>query len=98
MCLSWWWYQPVDATLYLKGEMECMVMGKGFHRGFTAAEKTDMGSLEARRVAEGVPTGNFTGNSAASGPFGPISKQETAVPQSLFEQIPTGNYQGKYLG
>src|SRR5450759_3259668 len=36
------WSQPVDATLYLKGEMECMVMGQRFHRGFTAAEKTEL--------------------------------------------------------
>ena len=32
--------QPVDATLYLEGEMECGLMGHRFHRGFTAAEKT----------------------------------------------------------
>src|SRR6202165_4654449 len=37
-----WWSQPVDATLYLKEEMECMVMGQRFHRGFTAAEKTEL--------------------------------------------------------
>src|SRR5207253_9525568 len=29
-------------TLYLTGEMECAVMGHGFHRGFTAAEKTEL--------------------------------------------------------
>jgi hypothetical protein len=23
-----WWSQPVDATLYLKGEMECALMGR----------------------------------------------------------------------
>jgi hypothetical protein len=34
--------QPVDATLYLKGKMECAVMGHRFHRGFTAAEKTEL--------------------------------------------------------
>src|SRR5258706_15875259 len=34
--------QPVDATLYLKGEMECALMGRRFHRGFTAAEKTEV--------------------------------------------------------
>src|SRR3989440_4405586 len=34
--------QPVDATLYLKGEMECALMGQRFHRGFTAAEKTEL--------------------------------------------------------
>jgi len=34
--------QPVDATLYLKGEMECALMGQRFHRGFTATEKTEL--------------------------------------------------------
>src|SRR6266446_6628498 len=34
--------QPVDATLYLEGEMECGLMGHKFHRGFTAAEKTEL--------------------------------------------------------
>src|SRR5712672_1678670 len=36
------WSQPVDATLYFKGEMECAVMGQRFHRGFTAAEKAEL--------------------------------------------------------
>jgi hypothetical protein len=36
------WSQLIDATLYLEEEMECMVMGEGFHRGFTAAEKTEL--------------------------------------------------------
>src|SRR6476646_3509642 len=36
------WSQPVDATLYLKGEMECALMGRRFHRGFSAAEKTEL--------------------------------------------------------
>jgi hypothetical protein len=36
------WSQPVDATLYLAGEMECGLMGHKFHRGFTAAEKTEL--------------------------------------------------------
>src|SRR5882762_9220123 len=34
--------QPVDATLYLEGEMECGLMGRRFHRGFTATEKTEL--------------------------------------------------------
>jgi hypothetical protein len=36
------WSQPIDATLYLEGEMECGLMGHKFHRGFTAAEKTEL--------------------------------------------------------
>jgi hypothetical protein len=31
------WSQPVDATLFLEGGMECGLMGHKFHRGFTAA-------------------------------------------------------------
>jgi hypothetical protein len=37
-----WWSQPVDATLYLKGEMGCALTGQRFSRGFTAAEKTEL--------------------------------------------------------
>jgi hypothetical protein len=35
-------FQPVGATLYLEGEMECGLMGHRFHRGFTAAEKSEL--------------------------------------------------------
>src|SRR3979411_1456045 len=34
--------QPVHATRYLKGEREGGLMGHQFHRGFTAAEKTEL--------------------------------------------------------
>ena len=36
------WSQLVGATLYLEREMECGLMGHKFHRGFTAAEKTEL--------------------------------------------------------
>src|SRR5205814_9423791 len=42
MSVIWGWSQPIDATLYLEGEMECGLMGHKFHRGFTAAEKTEL--------------------------------------------------------
>jgi DNA-binding CsgD family transcriptional regulator len=32
----------LTATLYLEGEIECGLMGHKFHRGFTAAEKTEL--------------------------------------------------------
>src|SRR5436190_20908984 len=48
------WSQPVDATLYLKGEMECALMGKRFHR-FTAAEKAELKRTRPRCV---VTSGN----------------------------------------
>src|SRR5665811_1479912 len=43
------WSQPVDATLYLEGEMECNLMSHEFHRGFTAAEKTELWDRWKRR-------------------------------------------------
>src|ERR1700720_3219776 len=42
MSIGQGWSQPVDATLYLEGEMECGLMGHKFHRGLTAAEKTEL--------------------------------------------------------
>jgi hypothetical protein len=51
------WSQPVDATLYLKEEMECMLMGQRFHRGFTAAEKTE---LWDRWKRGGIAEGDWT--------------------------------------
>src|SRR3954467_8125828 len=36
------WSQPVNATLYLEEKMECALMSDRFHRGFTAAEKTEL--------------------------------------------------------
>src|SRR6202790_3492207 len=67
------WSQPVEATLYLKGEMECGLMGHKFHRGFTAAEKTELWdrwkrgeSLKAIGRAFGKPSSSiyFFGGSA----------------------------------
>src|SRR5207249_7568594 len=62
----------VDATLYLTGEMECAVMGEGFHRGFTAAEKTELWdrwkrgeSLKAIGRAFGKPSSSIRQRPAA---------------------------------
>src|SRR3979411_2451928 len=63
------WSQPVDATLYLKGEMECALMGRRFHRGFTAAEKAELRdrwkrgeSLKAIGRAFGKPSSSILGH------------------------------------
>src|SRR5258705_4834853 len=47
-----WWSQPVDATLYLKEEMECGDGAEISSRVYGGREDGVMGSLEARRVAE----------------------------------------------
>src|SRR5260370_13457415 len=61
------WSQPVDATLYLKGEMECALMNHRFHRGFTAAEETELWdrwkrgeSLKAIGRAFGKPSSSIS--------------------------------------
>src|SRR6266481_8855199 len=36
------WSQPIDATLYLRGKRWSVAMDRGFRRGFTAAEKTEL--------------------------------------------------------
>ena len=52
-----WWSQPVDATLYLKEEMECGDGAEISSRVYGGREDGVMGPLEARRVAEGDWTG-----------------------------------------
>ena len=59
--------QPVDATLYLKGEMECAVMGQRFHRGFTAAEKTELWD-RCKRGESLRAIGRAFGRPSSSGP------------------------------
>jgi hypothetical protein len=39
--MNMWWSQPVDGTLYLR-KMECALVERRYHRGFTAAEKTEL--------------------------------------------------------
>jgi hypothetical protein len=51
------WSQPVDATLYLKEEMECGDGAEISSRVYGGREDGVMGPLEARRVAEGDWTG-----------------------------------------
>src|SRR5260370_20337885 len=36
------WSQPIDATLYLRGKRWSVAMDRGFRRGFTTAEKTEL--------------------------------------------------------
>src|SRR6266404_269405 len=76
------WSQPVDATLYLKGEMECMVMGRRFHRGFTAAEKTELWdrwqrgeSLKAIGRAFGKPSSSIYFLVAPHGGIRPVLRR-----------------------
>ena len=80
------WSQPVDATLYLEEEMECMVMGEEFHRGFTAAEKTELWdrwkrgeSLKAIGRAFGKPSSSIYFLVAPHGGIRPAQRRRSRL-------------------
>src|SRR5665647_1322787 len=87
------WSQPVDATLYLKEEMECMVMGQRFHRGFTAAEKTELWdrwkrgeSLKAIGRAFGKPSSSIYFLVAPHGGIRPAQRRRSRLALTLVER------------
>src|SRR5712691_3147833 len=87
------WSQPVDATLYLKEEMECMVMGQRFHRGFTAAEKTELWdrwkrgeSLKAIGRAFGKPSSSIYFLVAPRGGIRPALRRRSRLALTLPER------------
>src|SRR5258705_10546885 len=87
-----WWSQPVDATLYLKGEMECALMDRRFHRGFTAAEKTELWdrwkrgeSLKAIGRAFGKPSSSIYFLVAPHGGIRPAERRRSRVALTLAE-------------
>src|ERR1700704_5468602 len=87
------WSQPVDATLYFKGEMECAVMGQRFHRGFTAAEKAELWdrwkrgeSLKAIGRAFGKPYSSFVFLVAPHGGIRPAERRRSRLALTLAER------------
>src|ERR1700682_3001663 len=87
------WSQPVDATLYLKGEMECALMGQRFRRGFTAAEKTELWdrwkrgeSLKAIGRAFGKPSSSIYFLVAPHGGIGPAQRRRSRLALTLAER------------
>src|SRR6476469_7654491 len=87
------WSQPVDATLCLKGEVECMVMGRRFHRGFTAAEKTELWdrwkrgeSLKAIGRAFGKPSSSIYFLVAPHGGIRPAQRRRSRLALTLSER------------
>src|SRR5256886_13941374 len=85
--------QPVDATLYLKGEMECALMGQRFHRGFTAAEKTELWdrwqrgeSLKAIGRAFGKPSSSIYFLVAPHGGIRPARRRRSRLAFTLAER------------
>ena len=89
----WRWSQPVDATLYLREEMECALMGRRFHRGFTAAEKTELWdrwkrgeSLKAIGRAFGKPSSSIYFLVAPHGGFRPAQRRRSRLALTLAER------------
>ena len=87
------WSQPVDATLYLKEGMECMVMDQRFHRGFTAAEKTELWdrwkrgeSLKAIGRAFGKPSSSIYFLVAPHGGIRPALRRRSRLALTLSER------------
>src|ERR1700682_5478810 len=87
------WSQPVDATLYLKGEMECALMGQRFRRGFTAAEKTELWdrwkrgeSLKAIGRAFGKPSSSIYFLVSPHGGIRPTPRRRSRLALTLSER------------
>ena len=87
------WSQPVNATLYLEGEMECALMGDRFHRGFTAAEKTELWdrwkrgeSLKAIGRAFGKPSSSIYFLVAPHGGICPAQRRRSRLALTLAER------------
>jgi IS30 family transposase len=85
--------QALDATFYLKEEMECMVMGQRFHRGFTAAEKTELWdrwkrgeSLKAIGRAFGKPSSSIYFLVAPHGGIRPALRRRSRLALTLSER------------
>src|SRR5437763_4219659 len=85
--------QPVDATLYLEGEMECGLMAHRFHRGFTAAEKTELWdrwkrgeSLKAIGRAFGKQSSSIYFLVAPHGGIRPAERRRSRLALSLAER------------
>src|SRR5882757_2481540 len=87
------WSQLVGATLYLEEEMECGLMGHKFHRGFTAAEKTELWdrwkrgeSLKAIGRAFGKPSSSIYFLVAPHGGIRPAERRRARLALTLAER------------
>src|SRR6476659_2571940 len=77
------WSQPVDATLYLKEEMECGDGTEISSRVHGGREDGVMGQLEARRVAEGDRTGFWQAVIVDLFPGGPARRHSSCAAAPL---------------
>src|ERR1700716_3903392 len=87
------WSQPVDATLYLRGKRWSVAMDRRFHRGFTAAEKTELWdrwkrgeSLKAIGRAFGKPSSSIYFLVAPYGGIRPAQRHRSRLALTLAER------------
>src|SRR6266508_444866 len=87
------WPQPIDATLYLKGERWSVTMDQGFRRGFTAAEKTELWdrwqrgeSLKAIGRAFGKPSSSIYFQVSPYGGIRPAPRRRSRLALTLSER------------
>ena len=83
--------QVQQAHLYLKGEMECAVMGQRCHRGFTAAVKTELWdrwkrgeSLKAIGRAFGKPSSSIYFLVAPQGGIRPAQRRRSRMARMTY--------------
>src|SRR6267378_3531862 len=87
------WSQSVDATLYLREKLECTLMDRRYHRGFTAAEKTELWdrwqrgeSLKAIGRAFGKPSSSIYFQMAPHGGIRPPVRRRSRLALTLAER------------
>ena len=88
------WSQPVDATLYLRAKRWSVAMDeRGFRRGFTAAEKTELWdrwqrgkSLKAIGRAFGKPSSSIYFQVSPHGGIRPVPRRRSRLALTLWER------------
>jgi hypothetical protein len=84
------WSQSVDATLYLREKLECTLMDRRYHRGFTAAEKTELWDRwqrgEAIGRAFGKPSSSIYFQVAPYGGIRPAVRHRSRLALTLSER------------
>src|SRR6476660_1829216 len=87
------WSQPIDATLYLRGKRWSVAMDRGFRRGFTTAEKTELWdrwqrgeSLKAIGRAFGKPSSSCYFQVSPHGGIRPAPRRRSRLALTLSER------------
>src|SRR5258708_10966987 len=87
------WSKPIGATLYLRGKRWSVAMDRGFRRGFTTAEKTELWdrwqrgeSLKAIGRAFGKPSSSIYFQVSPHGGIRPSPRHRSRLALTLSER------------